>query len=81
MTTEQIFDVGTFHCECAGPTLSGLRWKVKNTSTLVVHFTYGTEAEVRKACELQTAAWERKASMKGKVGSAWRRGGPITRKP
>jgi hypothetical protein len=81
MTTGQILDVGIFHCECIGPTSSGLRWKVENTKTSIVHFTYGTAAEVKRACEQQTAAWERKTNLKGKIGSAWRSSGPSPRKP
>ena len=71
MTLAQTFDAGIFRCECVGRTPSGLRWKVQNTNTSVVHFTYGTAEEVRKACEQQTAAWERKATLPAR-GSGWR---------
>ena len=55
-----------------GQTASGLRWKLENTSTTYVHFTYGTADEVRAMCEQRTAAWQRKATLTGRVGSAWR---------
>jgi len=78
---EQTFDAGIFRCELVGQTTNGLRWKLQNTNTSFVHFTYGTAEEVKGMCVMQTEAWERKAKLTGRVGSAWRTRVSFQKKP